>query len=104
MQIGKFNSTDTIESMTLLRLSDSRIQRQRLAAMLFSALFLASNNNYEDSEKVLLTVVMTDLVLKGYSRQQENEADAVALSHLKRIGMDHLSYKMVMGKFIDMRQ
>lgn len=78
--------------------------RQRLAAMFFSALFLASNNNYEDPEKVLLTVVMTDLVLKGYSRQQENEADAVALSHLKRIGMDHLSYKMVMGKFIDMRQ
>lgn len=78
--------------------------RQRLAAMLFSALFLASNNNYEDSEKVLLTAVMTDLVLKGYSREQENEADAVALSHLKRIGMDHLAYKMVMGKFIDMRQ
>lgn len=78
--------------------------RQRLAAMFFSALLLASNNNYEDSEKVLLTAVMTDLVLKGYSREQENEADAVALSHLKRIGMDHLSYKMVMGKFIDMRQ
>lgn len=78
--------------------------RKRLAAMFFSALFLASNNNYEDSEKVLLTVVMTDLVLKGNSREQENEADAVALSHLKRIGMDHLSYKMVMGKFTDMRQ
>ena len=78
--------------------------RQRLAAMFFSALFLASNNNYEDSEKVLLTAVMTDLVLKGYSREQEKEADAVALSHLKRTGMDHLSYKMVMGKFTDMRQ
>ena len=78
--------------------------RRALAAMFFSTLFLASNNNYEDPETALLSVVMAELVLKGYSREQEKEADEVALSHLKRAGMDHLSYRMVMGKFKDMRQ
>lgn len=74
--------------------------RRALAAMFLSAIFLASNDNYEDPETALLTVVMTELVLKGYSREQENEADEVALSHLKRAGMDHRSFNIVMGKFI----
>lgn len=78
--------------------------RRALAAMFLSALFLASNDNYEDPETTLLTVVMTELILKGYSREQENEADEVALAHLKRAGMDYNSFNMVMGKFIDMRQ
>ncbi len=78
--------------------------RRALAGMLFAALFLASNNNSEDPATALLTVVMTEVILKGYSREQENEADEVALAHLKRTGMDYLSFKMVMGKFIDMRQ
>ncbi|NLY74811.1 MAG: M48 family metalloprotease [Firmicutes bacterium] len=78
--------------------------RRALAATFLSALFLASNENYQDPETALLTVVMTNMILKGYSREQENEADEVALSHLKRTGMDYLSFNMVMGKFIDMRQ
>ena len=78
--------------------------RRALAAMFLSALFLASNDNYEDPETALLTVVMTEMVLKGYSREQEKEADEVALAHLKRTGMDHHSFIMIMGKFLDMRQ
>lgn len=78
--------------------------RRALAGMLFAAIFLASNNNGEDPATALLTVVMTEVILKGYSREQEDEADEVALAHLKRTGMDYLSFKMVMGKFIDMRQ
>lgn len=64
--------------------------RRALAGMLLAAIFLASNNNDEDPATALLTIVMTDVILKGYSREQEDEADEVALAHLKRTGMDHL--------------
>jgi hypothetical protein len=75
-----------------------------LTGTLLAAIFISSNDNYKDPATVLLTTIMTTAILKGYSREQENEADEIALAHLKHIGKDYLSFNTVMGKFIDMRQ
>lgn len=78
--------------------------RRALAAAIIASIFIASNSNNKDQTADLLAVVMAGIVLKGYSREQENEADEVALAHLKHTGMDYLSFNVLMGKFIDMRQ
>jgi predicted Zn-dependent protease len=78
--------------------------RRAKAAAFFTALFFAANNNNKDKTADLFAVVMAQAILRGYSQEMEEEADAVAVAHLKQAGMDYQSYEMVMGKFIDMRQ
>jgi hypothetical protein len=82
-------------------------KKAQAASFLASLLIIAaaSNKNNNDQTAVALaTLVMTNIILKGYSRDQEKEADEMALTHLKRTGMDFRAYRMVMGKFIDLRQ
>jgi hypothetical protein len=77
--------------------------RRAVATAFFTSLFVAANNNKNQTAD-LFAVVMAQAILKGYSRDMENEADGVAAAHLKQAGMDCRAYEMVMGKFIDMRQ
>jgi predicted Zn-dependent protease len=80
--------------------------RTALAASFFAAIFIASasKNNNDSTGVALATVVMTSIILKGYSQDQEKEADEMAMTHLKNTGYDYRIYKTLMGKFIDMRQ
>lgn len=80
--------------------------KQALAVSLFASIFaatVASNNNSRDDAAVLMTVVMAEIIMKGFSQEQEKEADEISLAHLKKIGMDSQVYHALMGKFIDMR-
>jgi Zn-dependent protease with chaperone function len=47
---------------------------------------------------------MAVIINQGYSREQEIEADEVAFAHLKKIGLDYQVYKILLGKFRDMRE
>jgi hypothetical protein len=82
-------------------------RRAQAASFLASLLIIAASSNKNNNDQAavaLTTIIMANIILKGYSRDQEREADEVALTHLKRTGMDYRSYRMVMGKFIDLRQ
>jgi hypothetical protein len=80
--------------------------RTALTAALFASIFIAASNKNNDHNgtATLFAVVVTEIIMKGYSREQENEADDVAIAHLKHINYDYLAFKVLMGKFIDMRQ
>jgi hypothetical protein len=77
--------------------------RRAVAAAFFTSIFIAATNDKNHAAD-LLAVVMSQIILRGYSQDMEKEADAVAVAHLKQAGMDYCSYETVMGKFIDMRQ
>jgi hypothetical protein len=77
--------------------------RRAMTAAFLTSLFIAANKSKNETAD-LFTVVMTQAILRGYSQDMEKEADAVAVAHLKQAGMDYQAYKLVMGKFIDMRQ
>jgi hypothetical protein len=79
--------------------------RQAITAAFLASIFIAVNNNNNNNQAAnVLAVVMAELVLRGYSRDQENEADEVAVAHLKQAGLDYRVYHTLMGRFIDMRQ
>ncbi len=79
--------------------------RRAVAASIIASIFIAANNNNNNNQAAnLLAVVMAQAILRGYSRDMEDEADAVAVAHLKQANMDYQAYTTVMGKFIDMRQ
>lgn len=80
--------------------------RKAQALSLFAAILIAgaSNNSNDQSQAALFATVMANLIMKGYSREQEREADEMALTHLKRVNMDYNAYKIVMGKFLDLRK
>jgi len=76
------------------------------ALSLFAAILIAgtSNNSSDQAKASLFATVMANIIMKGYSRDQEKEADEMALTHLKRTNMDYNAYRIVMGKFMDLRQ
>jgi hypothetical protein len=84
-------------------ISYKRAQAASFMASLFIIAAASNKNSNEQTAVALATLIMTNIILKGYSRDQEMEADEIALTHLKRTGMDYRSYRMVMGKFIDLR-
>lgn len=80
--------------------------KQALAVSLFASIFAAgvtSNNNSRNDAAALMAVVMAEIIMKGFSQEQEKEADEISLAHLKKTGMDSQAYHTLMGKFIDMR-
>ena len=79
------------------------------AAVIFASILIAasgsnSNNSNDQVAAAIVTNVILNMIFKGYSREHEREADALALSHLKRTGMDQKIYLTLFGRFIDMRQ
>ena len=84
--------------------------KQAMATAILASIFIIganSNNNSSSNDKTtltLFTLVMSEIIMKGYSREQEKEADEVALAHLKRTNMDYQTYQTLMGRFIDMRK
>lgn len=75
--------------------------KQALALAVVGSIFAA---NADSSTEALMTVVAAEMVLQGFSREQEKEADEAAVSHLKRAGLDWRCYRTLMGRFIDLRE
>ena len=75
--------------------------KQALALALIGSLFSAQSDS---STEAVMVAVAVELVLKGFSREQEKEADEVAVSHLKHSGMDWFAYRTLFGRFIDFRE
>lgn len=48
--------------------------------------------------------LMSALVLMGFSREQEKEADEVAVSRLKQVGRDYKVYKGFFAKLMDLKE
>jgi Zn-dependent protease with chaperone function len=63
-----------------------------------------SSDDSKDDAAALFASVMAVIINQGYSREQEIEADEVAFAHLKKIGLDYQVYKILLGKFRDMRE
>jgi len=80
--------------------------RKAQALSLFAAILIAgtSNNTNDQAKASLFATVMANIIMKGYSRDQEREADEMAVAHLKRVNMDYNAYKVVMGKLMDLRR
>ena len=75
--------------------------KQALALAVIGSIFVA---NSDSSQEAVMVTVAVELIMKGFSREQENEADETAVSHLKRAGMDWTAYQMLFGRFIDLRE
>lgn len=75
--------------------------KQALALALIGSIFVA---NSDSSQEAVMTTVAVELIMKGFSREQENEADEMAVSHLKRTGLDWTAYQTLFGRFIDLRE
>lgn len=71
-----------------------------LVVAVFAAIFVANSDSSEDA---IMVSVVVDMIMKGFSREQENEADETAVSHLKHAGYDWYSYRVLFGRLIDMR-
>lgn len=80
--------------------------KRAIALSFMAAIFIAgsSDNSKDAMENALFTTVMLNIIMKGYSREQEREADEVGLAHLKRIGKNYQEHQTLFGKFSDMRQ
>jgi len=75
--------------------------KQALTMAILGSLLASSSDS--SSESVMLAVAI-EIVLRGFSREQEKEADEVAVSRLKHAGMDWASYRTLFGRFIDLRE
>lgn len=78
--------------------------KQALALAVFGAILVASSKSKDQGENALYFTVISNILTKGYSREQEGEADQVALAHLKRLNKNYRIYQTLMGRFIDMRE
>ena len=75
--------------------------KQALAMAVIGSIFVA---NSDSSQEAVMAAVAVELIMKGFSREQENEADETAVSHLKRAGLDWTAYQILFGRFIDLRE
>lgn len=79
--------------------------KQAIAVSFLTAIFIAGTSKDSNAQTAtVFGVVMATLILKGYSQEQEKEADEVAVTHLKNTGLDSQSYHSLFGKLIDMRK
>jgi|GEM_PF-535869 len=81
--------------------------KKALGLSIFTGILIIGTQSTEDSSDdavALFASVMGIIINQGYSREQEREADEVAFAHLKRIGLDYEVYKILLGKFRDMRE
>ncbi len=78
--------------------------RRAMATALIASIFIASASNNNDQGAALMTTIMAGIVLRGYSREQEHEADQVAVARLKQANLDYQVYHTLMGRFMDMRK
>lgn len=75
--------------------------RQAMALAVLGALF---GSQTDSSGEALMVAVIVEILLKGFSREQELEADETAISHLKHAGMDATAYRTLMGRLMDLRE
>lgn len=81
--------------------------KRALGLSIFASILIIGSQQSDDSKDdaaALFASVMAIIINQGYSREQEKEADEVAFTHLKRIGMDYQVYRVLLGKFLDMRE
>jgi hypothetical protein len=78
--------------------------RRAVATALIASIFIASASNNNDQGAALMATIMAGIVLRGYSREQEHEADQVAVARLKQANLDYQVYHTLMGRFMDMRK
>ncbi|HHU51556.1 MAG TPA: M48 family metalloprotease [Firmicutes bacterium] len=81
--------------------------KRALGLSIFTSILIIGSQQSDDSKAdaaALFASVMAAIINQGYSREQEKEADEVAFTHLKRIGMDYQVYRVLLGKFLDMRE
>ncbi len=80
--------------------------KRAMALSFMAAIFIAGsgNDSKDNMETALFTSVMLNIIMKGYSREQEREADEVGFAHLKRTGKNYQEHRTLFGKFSDMRQ
>lgn len=78
--------------------------RRAMGLSLLSAILILSSDSDDKEEEVLLASFLNNLIMKGYSKKQEKEADQIGAVYAVGSGYDRNAYKLVLGKFIDMRE